>query len=163
MTCGAAFTHSLVLEHERSALRSVAFAAGVMLAKQGCPASSHGWAFVKIVTVVAADMPVQHRMCVGQLELRAFVEVALEADVGRPAGIDDRLMRAACLAMHASRTVARFAAGILRVCTLGHDARMGCGLEVAHYSLVTFGTTLGSDEFCALDLRRDDGGVRRVG
>jgi hypothetical protein len=163
MTCGAAFTHSLVFEHERSALRRVAFAARVMLAEQGCPAASHGWAFVKIVTVVAADMPVQHWMRMGQLKLCAFIEVALETDLGRPAGIDDRLMRAPSLAVHAPRTVARFAAGILCVSTFGHDARMGCGLEVAHNALMTLGTTFGPDEFCAFDLRRDDGGVRCVG
>jgi hypothetical protein len=91
MTSRAALAHRLMLEHERAALRDVAFAAGLLLCGKRRPATDDGLPFVRIVAIGATHAPpgchrfpvrsFQDRMSVRKTEFGALIEMALKADL----------------------------------------------------------------------------------
>ena len=157
VTSGAAFAHRFMLEHKRTALRCVALTAGVVLGEQRRSAASHRWTFMRIVATAATHLPVQHRVAVGQLELSALVQVALEADFGRLPGIDDRVMRPAGLIVNAARAVARFASNLRGIRPMSLQPCMRRGSKTLRDVLVALRAACRADKRCPRNLRwRDD-------
>jgi len=61
---------------------------------------------MRVVAITATDFAFQDRMMVRQIEFAALVEVALETDLGRFFGIDDRVRGATGFVVEAPRPVA---------------------------------------------------------
>jgi hypothetical protein len=76
------------------------------------------------------------------LELPFFVQVTLETNFRRFIWIEDRIACPATLIVNAARPMARFAANVFRIGSLGFQAHMGCRLEIADEFGMTFGATL---------------------
>jgi len=130
MTSHAALTHSLVLEHERASLGSMAFETRFVSAKESHPAAPeflmksgatalNRVAFVRIVTIGAIHLVLENRMMMRQLKLRAYLQVALETGVRISMRINDVAPSTARLHVFASRAVTRFASHRLRVLASG--------------------------------------------
>ena len=105
-----ALTHRLVLVNKWAALRGVALEASFVSAQESeaaaserllhiGPATLDGDTDVRVVTVGAAHFAFQHRMMMGQLELRPHFQVTLETSFGRLTGVDNRVGRSATLDM----------------------------------------------------------------
>ncbi len=156
MAGGAAFAHRFMLENKRSALGSMASAAGVVLGQQGSSPAADSRSLVGVVTIAATDLSIQHRMAVGQLKLPLFVQVTLEAGFGCAFGIDNGMVRTTALAMNAAWAVARFAANVFGIRPFRFEARVCRGFKVADEVGMTLGATLGSGIFGASDLRWND-------
>jgi hypothetical protein len=158
VTGRATFPHGLMFENKRPTLRSVAIAAGVVLGQQRGAATPNRRTFMRIMTIAATHLPIDHGMAVCQLKLSSFVQVTLEADVRGSFGIDDCVMGAAALIVDAAGAVTRFAADLLRVGSFGLQSRVRCGLEIAHDVGMTFGAALRADKFGAGNRGRNDNG-----
>ena len=104
----ATLADCFVLKDKRTALRRMTLETGVIGAHERNPAAldrlvrARSAAFrrhsrMRIVAIGAAHFPFQHRMPMGQLKLRAHVEVTLETGVGRLLRINNRARPAAAL------------------------------------------------------------------
>lgn len=151
---GATFAHCLVLEHEGSALRNVALGAGVRIARHGEWTARRGLPLVRIVAIAAAHLAIADRMRVRQLKPPFHFKVAGEAHLRITIRVDDGVPRAARLRVQAPRTVAAFAADILRVRSFGHQSRVRRRREMLVQVGVTFGATFGTDELRSGNIRR---------
>jgi hypothetical protein len=165
VTGGASLADRFVFKDKRAALRGMAFAAGIVLGKQGRSTAADCRAFMGIMTITAAYFAVQHGMAMGKLELRFFVEVALEANVRRLFGIDDRMMGPSAVIVNTAGSVAGFATDVLCIWPFGFEAGVRGGFEITHDLGMTIHTTLRADEFGSRDLRwsnhgASDGGTR---
>ena len=160
VTRGASLAHSLVFEDKRPALGGVALAASFVLREQRCAAAADGRTLVGIVTIAATHLAIQHRMAVGQSKLALFVQMTLEASLGRPFGIENRVVGTTTLIVNAAWAVARFAPDVFRIRPLGFETRVGCRLEIAHQVGMTFRATLRACKLGARNLRRDDDSAR---
>ena len=160
VTNRAPFSHRLMLEHERPALRGVALSARFVFGGQLRAAAFGRTAFVRIVTIVATDLAIQDRMTVCQVELSALVQVTLKTNLGRPFRIEDSVISPATLIMDAARSMTRFTADVFRIFTSGLETSMLGRLEIAHDIRMTFRTRGRADKFRAGNLRRRDGGAR---
>lgn len=114
---GAAFAHRLVLENKWPTLRCVTLPAGFSLNRGGKWPAVSGVPFVRIMAIVARYFPFEHRMMVRQVELPAFVEMTLKANLGILARVDDRIKRATALVVQTAGAMTRFATGVVKVWT----------------------------------------------
>lgn len=110
-----AFLHCAVFKHERSGLSRVALGARLVHVLQRCARALDGVALMDVVAIHATNLAGHHRMGVGQAELAAFVEVALEARLGRLAGVDDQALNAALFHVEAAGAMAGFATGFAQL------------------------------------------------
>ena len=156
VTAGATFPHRLVLENKRSALSRVAPAAGVIDFGESGPHATHARTLVGVMAIAAAQLAFHDRMMVGQVKLPPLIQMAIEADFGRSARIDDIPTPASGIDMHAPRAVARFAADLDRVGAFGAQVGMHGRLERLGNRLMTIDARLGSDEVGAFHVRRAD-------
>jgi hypothetical protein len=129
MTRGAALTNGLVFEDERAPLRRMALAAGVPFRRQRSSSAFHRRARMRVVAITATDFAFQDRMMVRQIEFATLVEVALETNLWRSFGIDDRVIGATGFVVNAARAMARLTAYIRRIGTLGLQQRVSCRLK----------------------------------
>ena len=116
---GAAFTHRFMFENEGSALGRVAFAASIAFDRERGSPADDSLALMRVMTIPARNLALQHRMMVREVEFTPFVQVTLKTSVRRFARINNCLVSAAGLVVNAARPVTRFAADILRVRTWG--------------------------------------------
>ncbi len=105
----ATLAHRLVLEYERTSLRSMASAAGVKFGGQRSAAALDHLSLVRVVTIGATDLPFQNRMMIREIELAALVQMALEAGLGGILRVHDRAGLAAGLDVERCRAMARLA------------------------------------------------------
>lgn len=154
MAGSATFPQRLMLKDKGAALECVALKADLVLAHEvGCASSLGDGALVRVVAVNAAHTPLHHRVAVGEFKLGANVEMALETGFRVLAGIDNEFGAAARVGMEAARTVAPFAACVLRILSVCHEAGMvGCLHEVADDFGVAVGTGVSTNEGCTRDV-----------
>ncbi len=143
-----------MFKHKWPGLCRVTTRAGLLLAGESRATAANRTSLVRLVTVRATHLAFDHRMMRGKIELAARVEMTLEADIGRFAGIDHRVCRTTGLDVKTSRPVTGFAADVLGVCTLGFQPRMGRGGEITHEFGVTFRAGFRSDKLRAGNVRR---------
>jgi len=118
----AAFPHGFVFEHFEGALFAVALDTGFILSGHGEAAGRfHDIAAVRIVTLNAVHLAFHDGVPVGEVKLAVHFEVALEAALRVPAGVENELTFGGGLGMFAAGAVARFAPG---------HARGGAGVDV---------------------------------
>ena len=87
MARDAAFLHRVVLESKRTLLRGVAARARIVGAfERGALALDHV-TLVRVVAVTASHLAREHAVAVGEAELAALFEMALEARLGRLRGL----------------------------------------------------------------------------
>ena len=127
----AAFTHRLMLENERPALRGMTLAAGLALHRRRKRSAESRVPLVRVVAVAAGHFPFHHRMMVRQVELASFVEMALEASLRILTGVDNGAVAAATLVMQAAGAVARFTAHVMKVWPFGLQASVSGGGKIA--------------------------------
>ena len=113
---GAALPQRLVLENKRTGLFPVALSAALVQARHSQPA---GWfediAPVRVVALGAVQVPFQHRVMLGQVELRLDGPVALETGCRVLAGIHDELSPAsAARDVQTAGAMAGLATGLAR-------------------------------------------------
>jgi hypothetical protein len=97
----------------------------------------------------------ENRMGIGQTKFAAFIQVALEAHVGRFSWIDDGVMRASALIMQAAGPMTRLAADFVGVRACRLQSGMSGRLEPSRNVRMAFLATLGSRQCGARDLGRD--------
>ena len=138
----AAFARGFVLVNERPALLRVATVAGLVVAHERRAACDDRVALVRVVAITAGHLVVQHGMRVRQVELTSFVEMAIEADLGRPVWIDDGVASAAGLVVDAARAMTGFAAHVHGVWTAHFEFGVSCRRKIARDVFVAFGAGL---------------------
>lgn len=154
MARGATFPHRLMFKDKRPGLGRMALKANLLLVQQRRSARWQGRAAVRVVAIAAGDLAFEHRVPVRQVELAPLVQVALEADLGRLAGIHNGVGVSATLRVEAARAVARFAPHIGRVGSRSQQTRVrGRGEELRHW-LVAGRTLLRAHERGPRNLRR---------
>ncbi len=94
----------------------------------------------------------------GQLKLRAHVEVTLETSSRRFARIHNGVRAAAAFHVKASRPVTRLAADVLGIVTLGLQARVRGRGEIARNRFVTSRALARADELRAGNAGRRENG-----
>ena len=153
---GASIAHGFVLEHEGASHGRMARQAVLILGQQG-GAALYRRTFVRIVTIPALHPMLRHLVMVGQRELAARLQVALETILRRRPGVQNGVpLRgkkdprspglvinrwrwiAAALGMQTARAVAGFAPRIQRIGTFCQKPRVAGGLEVSNDLFVTF-------------------------
>jgi hypothetical protein len=173
MATDAAFADCFVFEHERTALGGVALEAGFVVAEQRRaaalerlgqvrPAAFDGVTPVRVVTIGATDLALEHRMMVRQLESRAYFGVALETGGRRSSRIDDLISLAAALYVKAAWPVAGFTTHVLGVVSLRFESRMCRRPEVFRDRFMTGGAFIGADELSSGNTRRRHDRAARV-
>ena len=123
---GAPFPDGLVLEDERSALRDMTLRAGIALTCEIKCTADDRLSFVRIMAIAATHFAMRHRMSMRQVKPPFHLQVALEADLGRAIGIDDRVPRAAAFIMQAAGPVTGLTPNIIRVYAVRFQTRV-CG------------------------------------
>ena len=158
------FPRGLVFIDKRAALDRMTFEAGFILRHRRCPSGYDGRALVRIMAVIAAHFPFRHRMMVRQTEAGLHFQVALETGLGRFAGIDNRVARAARFIVDAARPVARLAPDIRGIGSRGPQPGVDCGGEIPRDVLVALGAAFRTHKCGAGNLRwNDDRSVGRRG
>ena len=99
------------------------------------------------MAIAAAHSSIADGMGMRQLKPSFHFEVAGEAHLGIPIGIDDRVARAAGLIVQAAGTMAAFASYILGVGTVRHHAGMRGAGEVFVHFRVALGAGFRSHKF----------------
>ena len=150
---GATFLDRIMGEDKWSDLRLVTLIASFIFAIELGAAAFEGRTLVRIVAITAAHLAAEHRVTIGQHELRLFIQVALEAGFRGFLGIDDGASAAAGFLVFAARAMAGFAAHIDGVFTLGLKLGMICRAEIATNLFVTRRALT----------RADEGGTRNAG
>ena len=138
----AAFARCFVLVNERPTLLRVATVTGLVVAHERSAASDNCVALVRVVAITAGHLVVQHRMRMGQVELASFVEMAIEADLGRPVRVDDRVARATRLIVNAAGTMTGFTTHVRRVWTAHLEFGVSRRRKIARDVFVAFGAGL---------------------
>ena len=156
MADGAAFEHGIVLEEEGAFLRGMALRARLVLVLEVCPCVDDDMAAMRIMAVTARYVTVEDLMRMREMELAAFVEMALEAGLGRPVGIDDRAGGAAGVDVVRAGTVARLATGVPDRGVTQRQASVGSRGEMIGDICVAFHTSLRALESGTRDMRRDE-------
>jgi hypothetical protein len=150
----ASFAQGFVLEHKWAELDGVAFAAGFVFRHQRGATALDGVSFVRLMAIIAMDLPFKDRMMMGQAELPLLVQVTLETGFGRFVRIDDSAARAAGLIVDAPWSVARLAADIRGVVSRRLESCVCRGLEIPDNLIVALGAGLRPHEFGAGNGRR---------
>ena len=130
MTRGAALADGLVFEDKRAPLRRVALAAGVPFRCQRGSPAFHRRARMRVVAIAATDFAFQDRVMVRQIEFATLVEVALETNLRRSFGIDDRVRGATGFVVDTARSMAGLTTHISRIGTFGLQQRVSCCLKM---------------------------------
>ncbi len=154
MAGGASFARGLMLEDKRASLSGMALRASFILRSQGSSAPLHGRSFVRIVAVGTTHFSFQNRMMRREIELASFINMALEACLGRFTRIDDRVMSSTRFMVNAARSMAGFTTQVDGVFAFGFEKRMRRGLEVLGDVLVALRAVIRSDEMRSGNLRR---------
>jgi hypothetical protein len=154
VTGGAALAHRFVLENKWAALRDMTFRAGVHLAGEGEPATLDRVAFVRIVTIAAAHLSFDHGMMVRQLKASFHLQMTSKTNLGRLSRVDDHIAHATGFRMFAPRTMARFAADVLRIIPARDEARVRGRWEIFVDFRVAFRAVLRADKLRAWNLGR---------
>ena len=174
MAANATFAHRFVFEDKRSALRSMALQAGVVVTEKSRAPTLHALhqiraaaldrvALVRVMAIGATDLAFEHRMMVRQQKRRAHLSVTLETGFGGFARIDDENVAAtAGFHVQTARAVAGFAAHVFCVGAFGLEAGMRCRAEIARDCFVAGRAFFGADEFGAGNARRRHDRVRRL-
>jgi hypothetical protein len=158
----AAFEHGIVLEEEGALLRGMALRARLVLVLEVCPCVYDDMASMRIMAVTARYVTVEDLMRMREMELAAFVEMALEAGLGRPVWIDDRASGAAGVDVGRAGTVARLATGVPDRGVSQSQASVGSRGEMIGDICVAFHTRLRALESGTRDMRRnEDGSIDR--
>ena len=148
VTIDAAFAHGLVVKHMRPRLLTVTLRAFIVH-----PRHAHALRIVNILTMRVVATNTTHatffeRMMIGQIELRFFINMALETRFGIFAWIDDELTDAAAsVDVEAAGTVAAFTtlAGNAFLIAGELDPRVLGELEIIDLLFVTGRTCIHSD------------------
>ena len=159
MAGNAAFLDRAVFEDKRALLGDMAFGAGLVHALERQPFTLDGVALMDVVAVDAAHVAVEDRVSVGEAELAAFVDVALEAGLGRLLGIDDITATAAGGGVEAAGTVAGFATGGAQLGIGEGDLGVAGRLEVVGLVGMTLGALFVADIGGAGDIRGGEDGA----
>lgn len=155
---GAALANRLMLEDKGTPLRDMTTATRVMLRGELSSASLDRPSFVRIVAIAAIDLPLRDRMVVGEIELRAFIQMAAITRFRRFAGVDDGMEGASGLIVNTARSMAGLAADVHGVLTLGLQPIVIRRHEVPRDVLVTL-----LAGFRPHKLRAGNGGGRQHG
>ena len=150
----AALANGLVFEDKRAPLRRVALSAGVPFRGQRGSPAFHRRARMRVVAIAATDFAFQDRVMVRQIEFATLVEVALETNLRRSFGINDRVGGATGFVVSTARPVAGLAAYIRCIGTLGLQQRVSGCLKTLGNVFVTLLTSLRSNKGSAGYLRR---------
>src|SRR5690606_39020147 len=100
---------------------------------------------VRVMAVAAAQVATQYRVRMGQRELTALVEVALETRFRRTPGINDREQTAAVVDVDTSGAVAGFATDRLAIATFHVQGCVRRAVEVHRDRLVAGGAIRRTD------------------
>jgi len=163
MAGGASFADGFMLENKGTSLRNVAFPARFTFEGQGGAATVNGVGLVRIVAIRTSDLAFEDGMMRSEMELAAFVEVALEACLWTFPGVHDRVAGATALRVNAARPMTRFATNLGRVRALRLQERVRGGLEIARDVIVALAAALGADKFGSGNGRRDHHRPRESG
>jgi len=163
---GASLAHGFVLKNERAALRDMAFPASVLFCRESRAAANDGLAFMGIVAIRATDSlarshsaavrAFQHRMSMRQTEFSSFVQVALEAGLGRTVRINDGVRGASGFFVDTPGPVAGFAAHVHGIGPGCLQFGMGGCREIGMNVCVALGARLGAHESSAGNLWRSN-------
>ena len=156
---GAALEHGIVPEEERALLGSVALRARLVRGLEVGATPFDDVALVRLMTIRASDLPGEDRVRVGEAKMAAFVEVALEAGLGRLARVDDGAPAAAGGNVDAARPVAGFAAGVADLGLGEVEAGVSGPVEVLRLVLMALGALLRADKTSPRDLGRHEHGA----
>ncbi len=108
----ATLPHSFMFENKRTGLFAMALSARLIQPSHGQPPSwLHDVASVRVVALHAVHAPFHHRMMPGKVELGLGLEMAIEANRGIFAGINDGFSAPGRLEMFARGPMTGFAAG----------------------------------------------------
>ena len=162
MTSQATFARRLVFEHEWAALGSVTFETGFIVFQHRGAARENHRALVRFMTVRAGDLAFEDWMMSREIEFRPLVEVALEANFGRLAWVDDRVRGATGFFVNAAAAMASFASNLDGIVPIRLQSVMGGGIELRHFFLMTFPAIVHADERGAWNFWRDDRCSRRA-
>lgn len=154
MAGGAAFAHGVMFENKGAFLSRVAFGAGFCFVFQTRSVAFDGVALVRIVTLGAAHLAGHDGVTVGEAELAALVEMALETRFGRLARVDDRAFAAASGDVLAARTVTAFTAEAFGVFALNHELGVRGAVEVLGGFFVALSAFFFADEGGTRNVRR---------
>lgn len=145
-----------MFKYVRPGLRRVTTSTRLLLGGKCRSSSANGAALVRLVTIGASDLAFNDGMMRCEIELPARIEMTLETDARRFAGIDHRVSRATSLDMETASTVTRFAADILGVRPFCHQSRMSRGWKFFDEFRMTFRTRRCADEFRTRNIGRRD-------
>ena len=154
MAGNAAFLHRTVLEDKRTFLGRVALRASLVLAFHGSARAFDGVTLVDVMAIDTRDFAGQHRMGVGEAELTALFQMALEAGLRGLAGIDDGALAATGLDVNRTGTVAGFATDVGPLVILQGQLGMAGRTEMLDLVFVAIGALVGADESGAGHVRR---------
>ena len=154
MAGSAAFANRLVFENKRPGLGRVTLPAGLVLGQQGRAAAFDRRSLVRVMTIATAYLPLEDRMMKREIELSALVQVAIEADLGRFAWINDGMSCTSALIVQAAGPVTRFAADILGILSKRFQPNVSGRDEIARDGHVTLFAALRTGELRPRDLRR---------
>ena len=110
----AAFAHGFVLKDKGPDLRGVTGDANILFVEQGGATGTKRIVPMRVMAIAAGDPALEYRVMMRQAKLAAFVQVALETDLGRFAGVNDSMGIATGLGVQAARAMTTFAAHFLR-------------------------------------------------
>jgi hypothetical protein len=153
VTNEAAFAGGFVFVDERAALDGVTLEAGFIFTHERSSSGDNGVALVRIVAITAGHFAVEHRMSMGEVELAAFIQVAIETDFGGFVRVNDRVTSAAGLVVEAGGPVAGFTTHVDRVWATDLQFGVRGGGKIAGDVLVALRTRVGADEFRAWNFR----------
>lgn len=111
---------------------------------------------MRVMAVAATHLSVRDGVRVRQVESTFHFQMAIEADLRRPLGIDNGVPRATALDMQASRAVTAFAADILGMHAMSFEPGVSrCGKGFVNFR-VAFGAGRGPNKLSAGNFGRHD-------
>jgi hypothetical protein len=120
VTNRASFSDRLVFEDKWPALGGMAFETGFIGGGRRRRTALDHPAFVRIVAVAATDFPLLHRVVIGEVELPAHLQMALQAGFGILPRIYDRVGSAAGLIVETAGSVAGLTTHFFGIVPLRH-------------------------------------------
>lgn len=136
----ATFTHRTVFIDEGSFLLGVALRAGGVHTFEVEAGATDRIALMDFMAIGAAHLAVHDLVAVREAELRALVQVTLEASLGRLGGIDDRAATAAGGDVDTAGAVTGFATGVAELRIRNREAGVARGFKMVGLVFVTLGT-----------------------
>jgi hypothetical protein len=152
----AAFAHRFVFEHERPALRDVAFGTGFVLGSHGERSSDGRRSLMGIMAIAATHLAMRDWMGVWQVETAFHLQMAVETHLRRSLGINNSVSRATTLNVQTARAMATLAANVLRMDTVCLEPCVGGCRKILVNLRMAFGTGGGPDKLSAGNFRRDN-------